>query len=375
MRRLIYALLMSLLVIPMPVFAQSEEELVISAASAILIEADSGRVLYEKDSRVQRPMASTTKIMTALVAARLSNPEEVLCIQPDCVKIEGSSLYLEENEELTMVDMLYGLLLRSGNDAAAAIGKHCAGDVRHFVSLMNSMAWQMGMANTNFVNPHGLDHEEHYSTALDMAILGAAFLDVPMLRDICMCEEYISRELRSGKVRLFRNNNKLLIRDPRSIGIKIGWTDNAGRCLVAAGRVGDMELIAVVLDAPDLYSDVSKLFDLGFGQFKLQELVPQGKVMAILPVVHGSERRVALATAESVSIPVIPNESVTFTVETKVPQRVTAPIQAGQVMGTARVTVDGTWEIDVDLVAETGVRFRPGIWSRLTNWVRAREND
>lgn len=372
MKSIILALVI-LLLFPLAAFAQvgpAQEPKAISAASAILIEASSGRVLYEHNANEQRPMASTTKIMTALVATELCRPEEVLSVQADCVKIEGTSLYLEENEQLTMLDMLYGLLLRSGNDAAAAIAKYVAGDIQHFVSLMNQRAWELGMYYTCFGNPHGLDNNQHYSTAYDMALLGAEFLKMPLLRQICIAEEYISRELTSGRVRLFKNNNKLLIRDPRACGIKIGWTEKAGRCLVAAARAGEIELVAVVLAAPDLYTDVSKLFDYGFRNLKIRELVPQGKVMAVLPVDQGQVNRVAVAAAGPVCYPVFPGETLSFTTQVQVPAKLKAPVLNGQPVGTALVRVDDGWTAEVELVAVSAVREKAGIAARLLKLVR-----
>lgn len=347
----------------------------ISAASAVLIEAGSGRVLYEHNAREKRPMASTTKMMTALIATELSRPEDVVTISPDCVKIEGASLYLEENAQLTMADLLYGTLLRSGNDGAAAIAKHVAGDIGHFVSLMNQRAWSLGMADTRFGNPHGLDVSGHYSTAYDMARLGAAFLKVPLLKQICTTEEYISRELTGGRLRIFKNNNKLLIRDPRACGIKIGWTEQAGRCLVAAARVGEMELVAVVLGAPDLYTDASKLLDYGFAGLKMQELVPKGKVMAILPVSQGSAGRVAAVTAQPVCYPVFAGETLYFTAEIQVPLELKAPIQSGQAIGSALVTVDPGWIQEVKLVAVSEVKEKKGLVIRFLELVRALWHD
>jgi len=370
MKKLVLILIV-LLVLPVPVFAESGQEgpESISAASAILIEPWSGRVLFAKDPHQRRPMASTTKIMTALVAVELCEPDDVLKVQADCVKIEGCSLYLEENEQLTMLDLLYGLLLRSGNDAAAAIGKYVAGDIGHFVSLMNRKAWDLGMENTNYANPHGLDQEDHYSSAYDMAILGTAFMREPVLSNICMTDEYISRELTTGKIRLFINNNKLLVRDPRAIGIKIGWTDNAGRCLVAAARVGELELIAVVLDAPDLYTDVSKLFDYGFSNLTMQEFIPQGRVMAVLPVAHGDTRRVAVTAAQSVRFPVFAGETVSVTVKNLLPQQIEAPVQAGEVLGTALIDVDGQWTAEIELVATSAICVKAGPIRRLFGWL------
>ncbi|HOC06364.1 MAG: D-alanyl-D-alanine carboxypeptidase family protein [Bacillota bacterium] len=342
----------------------------LSAASAILIETGSLRVLYEHNANEQRPMASTTKIMTALVASELSRTEDVISVQADCIKIEGTSLYLEENEQLTMLDMLYGLLLRSGNDAAAAIAKYVAGDIDHFVSLMNQRAWQLGMYNTHFENPHGLDNGNHYSTAYDMALLGAEFLKVPLLRQICVADEYISRELTGGRVRLFKNNNKLLLRDPRACGIKIGWTEQAGRCLVAAARVGEMELVAVVLDAPDLYTDVSKLFDYGFGNVKLEELVPQGQVMELVPVSQGRVKKIPVAAAAPVRYPVFAGETVSFTVQVQAPDKLQAPVKAGEPAGTALVQVDGGWTAEVELRTVSPVEEKKGIAARLLDLVR-----
>ena len=341
----------------------------ISAASAILIEPVSGRIIFEHNSREVRPMASTTKIMTAVIAMDLAAPEDVVNVKSDSVKIEGSSLYLDEGEQLTLTDLLHGLLLRSGNDAAAAIGSHVAGDVVQFVSLMNNRAWELGMFNSSFTNPHGLDDDEHYSSAYDMALLGVELLKRPLLREICITEEYVSRELTTGKVRLFRNNNKLLARDPRSIGIKIGWTDNAGRCLVAAAQVEDMELIAVVMDAPDLYTDVSKLFDYGFAELSMQVLIPQGRVLTLAPVAHGNTSRAALSTAKPIRFPVYKDESVSYSVHMKV-QELHAPLKQGDSVGLAWVIVDNKWEIEVDLVAVADVDYRPGIWSRLLHWVK-----
>lgn len=365
--------LLILLLFPIAAFAQVSSKAgpeSISAASAILVEAGTGRVLYAHNANEERAIASTTKIMTALVAAELCSPEEILCVQADCVKIEGASLYLEEKEQLTMLDMLYGLLLRSGNDAAAAIAKHVGGDVNHFVSSMNQRAWELGMHSTSFDNPHGLDNTRHYSTAYDMALLGAEFLKIPLLREICVTDEYISRELTNGRVRLFKNNNKLLFRDPRACGIKIGWTEGAGRCLVAAARAGDVELVAVVLAAPDLYTDASKLFDYGFSQLKVQELVPQGKVMALLPVEGGEGSRVAVTASRSLFYPIYAGETLSVTTQVQAPEKLKAPVQSGQCVGTVLVRVDDKWTAEVELVAASTVPEKAGIIRRLFKLVR-----
>ena len=376
MRRVLIIILAILFLFPVRAAGKSElmksEPEKLSAASAVLIEPVSGRILYAHNSRERRAIASTTKIMTALVAAEMCDPGEVLSIQSDCVKIDGASLYLEEDEQLSMIDMLYGLLLRSGNDAAAAIGKYVAGDIAHFVSMMNQKAWALGMEDTNFTNPHGLDADEHYSTAYDMAVLGAAFMRTPLLRRICTAEEYVSRELTTGRVRLFINNNKLLARDPRAIGIKIGWTEQAGRCLVASGRVGEMELIAVVLNAPDLYTDASKLFDYGFSQLTMQKLICRGQALAVVPIVKGKASRVALVAAESICYPVFSGETISYSVQMIIPDHIQAPVKSGQPLGQALVLVDGECQLRVGLVAASSVESKGGVWSRMLHWVKGR---
>lgn len=384
MKRAAFLFVAALLVAAMPVRAWQHEDLPepepnqlesLSAAAAILIEPVSGRVLYANNQFQTRAMASTTKLMTALVALELGDLDEVVTVTADCTKIPGSSLYLEPGEQLTLADLMYGLILRSGNDAGMAIAKHVAGDVEHFVSLMNRRAWELGMFYTRFANPHGLDQEGHYTTAFDMALLGAEVLRHSQLRDIAYTREITCRELTTGRLRIFRNSNKLLERDERAIGLKIGWTDNAGRCLVAAARQGELELVAVVLAAPDLYGDVSKLFDYGFAVATAEVIISPGKVLQVQQVANGREERIALTVAEPVIFPVLAGEEgIAFTVQIDVPDVIPAPLAQGERVGRALVVVDQQWVIEVDVVSLGTVEQRPGLWSRVANWVRGRWN-
>lgn len=381
MRRFICLFIAVLMVVwGQPAAAESRETgggLRISASAAILMEATSGRVLFEHNADQEMLIASTTKIMTALVAIELGDLADVVTIPEEAQGIEGSSIYLRAGEQLLLKDLLYGLMLQSGNDAAMAIACHVAGDVEHFVALMNRKAWELGMEDTSFANPHGLNQENHYSTARDLARLGAAALRNTSLREIATTRQYVARPVaEGGQTRIINNKNRLLSQDPRAIGLKIGYTIRAGRCLVAAATLNGIELVAVVLDAPNWYSDCTALFDFGFQGLTLEELIPGGKVMATVPVVGGKPGRIPIALKKPVCFPLWPGESVSFQAELFIHEPITAPIQPGQVLGKAIITVDHRWQLEGELVAMEGASaLRPTLWQRLINWVRRWGND
>ena len=230
----------------------------VSAASAILVDAATGRVLYEKDADTQRLIASTTKLMTALVAVE-STPDlqRMVTVIPE-YQAEGSSMYLAVGEEITLEELLYGLLLHSGNDAALAIAGGCAGDVETFVGWMNQWASEIGMSNTHFSNPNGLDAEDHYSTAYDMALLAREVLENDVLREMVATKSIhvAGRDL--------TNHNKLLWRYEGCGGMKTGYTMAAGRTLVSCATRNGQTLICVTLNAPNDWEDHEALFDYGF---------------------------------------------------------------------------------------------------------------
>lgn len=221
-----------------------------TAAAAILMDADSGRVLYEKNAREERLIASTTKLMTALVAVE-SHPDlqETVAIKKEWLDVEGSSIYLKEGERLTLETLLYGLLLQSGNDAAVAIAGFCAGDVESFVAWMNQRAKDLGMSQTQFKNPNGLNQEGHYSTAFDMATLARACMKDPIVSKI-VATRSIFLEGRS-----FTNHNKLLWQYSGCVGMKTGYTEMAGRILISSAIRDGQTLIAVTLSDPNDWED------------------------------------------------------------------------------------------------------------------------
>ena len=228
------------------------------------MDADSGRVLYSQNADARMRIASTTKLMTALVAIRHADLDMVCTVGRDAAGVEGSSMYLKAGEKLTLETLLYGLLLSSGNDAAVAIADAVAGDVPHFVALMNETAAELGMTNSSFANPNGLDAEGHYSTALDMAKLGRAAAADPTLLRIAS-----TRSVTIGG-RTLTNHNKLLSYRADCVGLKTGYTRAAGRTLVSCAEKDGMKLICVVMkdENPNYYEDTIALFDYGFSNFQ-----------------------------------------------------------------------------------------------------------
>lgn len=232
------------------------EALEVSATAAVLMDADMGQVLYEKNGDRQMLIASTTKIMTALVVLEHAAPDDVITVTPDHMA-EGSSMYLRAGETVRVEELLYGLLLCSGNDAALALTE-CAGGLTPFVALMNEKAAALGMAHTSFANPNGLDADGHYSTARDMAVLAAAAVENPAFRRICS-----SRSVTIGQ-RTMENHNRLLRQVEGCVGLKTGYTRAAGRTLVSCTERDGCRLVAVTLQDGNDWADHAALYDYGF---------------------------------------------------------------------------------------------------------------
>lgn len=297
----------------------------ISAESAILVDAASGRVLYEKDAHSKRLIASTTKLMTALVALE-STPhlDKIIMVKPE-YQAEGSSMYLKVGEELTLEELLYGLLLASGNDAALAIAGGCAGEVATFVDWMNEWAADLGMEDSHFANPNGLDDEEHYSTAYDMALLAQAVLRNETLR------EMVATRSITVAGRSLTNHNKLLWRYEGCMGMKTGYTDAAGRTLVSCAVRNGQTLICVTLKDRDDWSDHAALFDYGFQNWSAHPLARKNKVFRSLPVTGSLVPQVEVETSTDVVYPLGQTERVRA--EITLPKTAEAPVKKGAIAG------------------------------------------
>lgn len=299
----------------------------VSAASAVLMDGDSGRVLYEKDGHTPRLIASTTKLMTALVALESGHSlDEEVTVARAWTGAEGSSLYLRPGERITLEALLYGLLLRSGNDAALAIAGWCGGSVEGFVEQMNRKARELGMADSHFANPNGLDAEGHRSTAWDMALLARACLENETLAKIAA-----TKSITLG-TRTFTNHNKLLWRYEGCVGLKTGFTEKAGRTLVSAARRDGMTLICVTLNAPGDWADHAALFDWGFAHYEARPLARAGERVGQLPVSGGLIPVCPVEAAKDFTAALVPGEKVETAWELS-ESALTAPMAQGTRVG------------------------------------------
>ena len=301
----------------------------LSAQAYVLMDADSGRILLERESERELPIASTTKIMTALVALERGALGDLVRVKREHL-VEGSSMYLKEGEELTLESLLYGLLLASGNDAAECIADSYGGEA--FIAAMNEKAAALGMEYTCFINASGLDAEGHRSSAHDMARLAAHAMENSVFSRI------VSTKTAKVGERTLSNHNKLLGTLAGCIGLKTGYTSAAGRTLVSCCERDGLRLVAVTLNDRDDWADHTALYECGFAAFERKTAVRRGDVCAYLSV-EGTERSVALTAQESIVYPCGKDES--FSVEKKLPDTLSAPIKAGEAVGELIVSCNG----------------------------------
>ena len=305
----------------------------LSAEKAVLLDAATGRILFEKNIDEQSLIASTTKIMTALIVCEQCNVLDRMRVPKEAVGIEGSSMYLQEGEILTLQELLYGLMLHSGNDAAVALAIYCGGTVEGFVELMNDKAHTLGLSGTHFANPNGLDAPGHYATARDLAVLAAYAMKNPVF--------YQTVSTRSVKIgqRYLTNHNKLLWRVEGADGVKTGYTRAAGRILVSSAARNGRRLICVTIDDPDDWNDHCALLEKGFSEFRILHLISEGQMMGTVEIAGGQAGRVKLLAAEDFDYALAEHEK--FTTEITGPGFVYAPVVRGAEAGFAHLCVDG----------------------------------
>ena len=325
----------------------------LSAQSAILTDGE-GNVLFEKNGYERMGPASTTKLLTALVVAEACAPEQTVKIPREAVGIEGSSVYLCEGEVLTVEQLLYALLLASANDAATALALFCSGSIEAFCNAMNEKAQSLGLTDTHCINPHGLYDEDHYTTAHDLAVMAAALLQSPLLREIVSTYKTTIPLNGDEGTRVLVNHNKMLRFYDGAIGVKTGFTKKTGRTLVSAAERDGLILIAVTLDAPNDWNDHETLLDYGFANFTRITLFETGVAVGTIPVCGAREDTVALCPRESVSAVLPKNMAApTYTIEAT-GHFVYAPIPQGQQIGRATCHVGNrTW--DVTLIAASDI--------------------
>ena len=305
----------------------------LSAEKAIVLDAATGRPLYEKHADERSLIASTTKIMTALVVCQRCNVLDRVKIPAEAVGVEGSSMYLKEGEVLTVQELLYGLMLRSGNDAAQALAIYCGGTVEGFAELMNDKARELGLKDTHFVNPHGLDAPEHHSTARDLAVLSAYAMDDPIFSRTVGAKSVTVGE------RVLTNHNKLLWQLSGCEGIKTGYTRAAGRILVSSAMRDRRRLICVTINAPDDWNDHKALLEDGFSRYEVRRIVETGEVLGYRHILGGDGTAVPLIAAEDFSYALVEGEEPELVLS---PQSFSyAPVRSGEEEGCAYVVLGG----------------------------------
>ncbi len=309
-----------------------------TARSAILIEAETGKVLYAHNAHERLPMASTTKIMTALVALEQGNMADIVTADASAYGTEGSSIYLHLEEEISLKDLLYGLMLSSGNDAAVAIAVHIGGGTQDFADIMNKKAIELGAYNTNFVTPNGLHHEQHYTTAYDLARITAAAMRNPIFREIVSTEYYRAE---TGEIaRTFKNKNRILWEYAGGTGVKTGYTKAAGRCLVFSAENNGMELIGVVLNCPDMFADAEKMLDYGFENYETVTMIRAGRIAARVSVSGGEKSLLELTPGQDIIVPVKKGGSASYRTRVITDDEISAPVYKGDSCGYVEI-LDG----------------------------------
>lgn len=312
----------------------------VSAKAAIVIDADTGEIIYGKNESEKLPMASTTKIMSTLIVLEQGDLDEEFTVDADAIKVEGSSMGLKEGYKVTLRKLCYGMMLPSGNDAANAAAVRISGSVDKFVELMNERAEEIGLKNTHFVTPSGLDDytDEHYSTAYDMAVLMKTALKIDAFREIIGTKK-MTVDFGNGNTNFLVNSNKLWSYCDGIIGGKTGFTDKAKRCLVSACERDDTTLICVTLNAPDDWNDQTTLYNQCFSKFKSVCLEPSADTFK-LPVVGGNGSFIE-AKCKSVKKGVLAGDTSDVSESIVIMPFYYAPVKSGDVVGEVRFQKNG----------------------------------
>ena len=343
-----------------------------SARAAVLMEVETGRVLYEKNPHEKLPMASTTKIMTAILALENSQLSDIVTVSSNASGVEGSSLYLAVGERLTMEQLLYGLMLRSGNDAAVAIAEHVGKSQEGFADMMNKKAREIGAINTHFMNPHGLHHENHYTTAYDLALLSTYAMGNSSFREIVSTKYYKIPWQGQPWDRVLMNKNALLWNYEGAEGIKTGYTKAARRCLATAAVRNDMELVAVVLDCQPWFDDSATILNYGFSHYEMKKIFTRDESLGEIPVKNGFDKKVDIILKDDITLPLAEGELDRLGIVLKHPEILEAPIRAGSRVGSIEILLDDELIISKDLYTASNIKentFPANFRNLIRQWI------
>lgn len=342
-------MMMLFLLAALPICTAHAEEIDIAARAAILIDAASGRTLYAKNADTRCPMASTTKIMTALLALENSAPDEVVTASERASGTGGTSIYLGAGEQLSMHEMLLGLMLRSGNDAAVAIAEHIAGSVEDFAAMMNARAAELG-ADAFFVTPNGLDADGHGASARAMALIAREAMKREDFRVLVSTQRAVIPWRDSQYSRVLSSKNRLLREYDGATGIKTGFTSRAGRCLVFSAERNGLELIGVVLSCGAWFDEAERLLDWGFEGFSAAQAAQAGEQVARVRIAQGKVDTVAVTAENDLSAAVCDQDS--WSVQMMLYHETQAPVHRGDCLGQMTLTVNGEIVGETRLLAE-----------------------
>jgi len=334
-------------------------EIQTDATSAILMDAASGEIYFEKESHKELPPASVTKIMTLLVAAEAIATEKVkltdkVTASENASKLGGSQIYLEPGEIFTLEQMLIAIAVGSANDGCVAVAEHITGTHEAFVEEMNRKAQELGLKNTHFANAYGLPAEGHYTSAYDLAVISKEALNYPLIRKLTSIKEY---DLRDGKFKLW-NTNKLLWWYPGADGFKTGWTNEAKYCLSSTVERNGLRLICVVMGVPQVrghFAESMKIYNYGFAKYEFKQFAPANAKQGVVKVLKGVEDQVIVNTEKPLGATVEKGKDKNLWVETKLNPEVSAPIQKGQTLGQVHLYRNDQLKASVNLIADHAV--------------------
>ena len=319
------------------IYANNNTDISSSSNGMVVVEGSTNTVLYEKNKDVRLPMASTTKIITAILAIEKTNDiDEKFIVSDNAVGIEGTSIYIKSGEKFSMKELLYGLILASGNDCAVAIAERLGG-IEKFVEDMNNLSISLGLQNTHFDNPHGLDSNTHYTSAYDLAILTSYALKNETFREIISTKRMVLEPTDMYQARYLKNKDKLLFLDENCIGGKTGFTDNAGRCLVNVHEENNMTIISVVLNCQPMFEECQRLTEKVLENYKMKEFIQPYNFVCDIAISNSSKPEIGIITIQGFKLAILKNEEHLYDIVYDIPKSLSAPIALNEIVGKVKV--------------------------------------